>query len=67
MVAAGHIDLVIETELKPHDVMALVPIVAGSGGIMTTWEDGPPQHGGRIIAAGDRRVHAEAMRVLNAG
>jgi myo-inositol-1(or 4)-monophosphatase len=66
MVAAGHIDLVIETELKPHDIMALVPIVTGAGGIMTTWENGPPQHGGRIIAAGDRRVHAEAMRVLNA-
>jgi myo-inositol-1(or 4)-monophosphatase len=67
MVAAGHVDLVIETELKPHDVMALVPIVTGAGGIITTWENGPPQHGGRIIAAGDPRLHAEAMRMLNAG
>jgi myo-inositol-1(or 4)-monophosphatase len=65
MVAAGHVDLVIETELKPHDVMALVPIVTGAGGIVTTWEDGPPQHGGRIVAAGDKRVHAEALRLLN--
>jgi myo-inositol-1(or 4)-monophosphatase len=64
MVAAGHVDLVIETELKPHDVMALVPIIAGAGGVMSTWENGPPQGGGRIIAAGDRRVHAEAMQVL---
>ena len=51
--------------LKPHDVMALVPIIAGAGGIMTTWENGPPQHGGRIVAAGDRRVHAEALKLLN--
>jgi myo-inositol-1(or 4)-monophosphatase len=64
MVAAGHVDLVIETELKPHDVMALVPIVIGAGGIMTTWDNGPPQHGGRIIAAGDKRVHAAAMKML---
>jgi len=64
MVAAGHVDLVIETELKAHDVMALVPIVIGAGGIMTTWENGPPQHGGRIVAAGDKRVHAEALRLL---
>ena len=64
MVAAGHIDLVIETELKPHDVMALVPIVIGAGGVMTTWENGPPQHGGRIVAAGDARVHQEALRML---
>ena len=65
MVAAGHVDLVIETELKPHDVMALVPIVTGAGGIMTTWENRPPQHGGRIVAAGDKRVHTAALKMLN--
>src|SRR5437868_2123255 len=32
MLAAGHVDLVIETELKPHDVLALIPIVTGAGG-----------------------------------
>ena len=64
MVAAGHVDLVIETELKPHDVAALIPIVASAGGIMTTWEGGPPQQGGRIVAAGDARVHAAALEML---
>jgi myo-inositol-1(or 4)-monophosphatase len=64
MLAAGHIDAVIETELKPHDVMALIPIVTGAGGIMTTWDNGPPQAGGRIVAAGDKRVHAAALAKL---
>jgi myo-inositol-1(or 4)-monophosphatase len=64
MLAAGHVDLVIETELKPYDVLPLVPIIAGAGGVVTSWEGGPPNSGGRIIAAGDKRVHAEAMRVL---
>jgi myo-inositol-1(or 4)-monophosphatase len=64
MLAAGHLDLVIETELKPHDVIPLMPIIAGAGGVMTTWEGGPASAGGRIIAAGDKRVHAEAMKVL---
>ena len=58
MLAAGHVDLVIETELKPHDVLALIPIIEGAGGVMTTWENGRPHNGGRIVAAGDRRVHA---------
>jgi hypothetical protein len=31
---------------------------------MTTWENGRPHDGGRILAAGDKRVHAEAMKVL---
>ncbi len=66
VLAAGHVDLIIETELKPHDVLALIPIIEGAGGIMTTWENGRPEQGGRIIAAGDARVHAEAMKLLNA-
>jgi len=65
VLAAGHVDLIIETELKPHDVLALIPIIEGSGGIMTTWENGRPHNGGRIIAAGDSRVHAQAMALLN--
>jgi myo-inositol-1(or 4)-monophosphatase len=64
MLAAGHIDLVIETELKPHDVLPLVPIIRGAGGLLTNWEGGSPDIGGRIVAAGDRRVHAAAMAIL---
>jgi myo-inositol-1(or 4)-monophosphatase len=64
MLAAGHIDLVIETELKPYDVLPLVPIITGAGGVVTTWENGSPSAGGRIIAAGDKRVHAAAMELL---
>jgi myo-inositol-1(or 4)-monophosphatase len=64
MVAAGHVDLVVETELKPYDVLPLIPIIAGAGGMITTWEGGAPHAGGRIIAAGDARVHAAAMKAL---
>lgn len=64
MLAAGHVDLVIETELKPYDVLPLVPIITGAGGVVTGWDGGSPNAGGRIIAAGDRRVHAAAMELL---
>jgi len=64
MLAAGHVDLVIETELKPHDVLPLVPIIAGAGGVITSWEGGPPHAGGRVVAAGDKRAHDAAIRVL---
>jgi len=64
MLAAGLIDLVIETEIKPHDIVPLIPIITGAGGIVTTWENGPAQGGGRIIAAGDARVHEAAMEKL---
>jgi histidinol phosphatase-like enzyme (inositol monophosphatase family) len=64
MVAAGFIDLVIEAGLKPYDVMALIPIVEGAGGVITTWDGKPAASGGRIVAAGDRRIHAEALKLL---
>ncbi|MBX9740472.1 MAG: histidinol-phosphatase [Beijerinckiaceae bacterium] len=64
MIAAGHVDLVIESGLKPYDIVALVPIVEGSGGIVTNWSGGSPADGGAIIAAGDRRVHAQALKLL---
>ncbi len=64
MLAAGLIDLVIETEIKPYDIVAIIPIVTGAGGIVTTWENGPAQAGGRVIVAGDKRVHAAALEIL---
>jgi myo-inositol-1(or 4)-monophosphatase len=65
MLAAGHLDLVIETELKPYDIAALIPIITGAGGIVSTWDGKPAQSGGRIIAAGDPRVHDAAIKLLN--
>ena len=57
-------DLVIETELKPYDVLPLVPIIAGAGGMITSWEGGAPHAGGRVIAAGDKRMHKAANELL---
>ena len=67
MRAAGFVALVIESGLNAYDIVALVPIVEGAGGIITTWDGGSPAKGGAIIAAGDKRVHAQALELLNAG
>ena len=64
MVAAGHADLVVETELKPYDIVALIPIVQGAGGKVTSWEGGSAAKGGRIVATGDARVHEAALKLL---
>jgi myo-inositol-1(or 4)-monophosphatase len=64
MLAAGHVDLVIETDLKPYDIVALIPIIEGAGGIVTTWDGGSAAGGGAIVAAGDRRVHDAALGLL---
>jgi histidinol-phosphatase len=64
LLAAGFIDIIVEAGLKPHDVAPLVPIIEGAGGRITTWNGAPAAQGGRIVAAGDSRVHREALALL---
>lgn len=66
MVAAGLVDLVVEAGLQPYDIVALIPIVEGAGGIVTAWDGGDPTKGGAIVAAGDKRVHEAALVALAA-
>jgi myo-inositol-1(or 4)-monophosphatase len=65
LLAMGHIDLVVEAGLKPFDIVPLIPIIERAGGIVTNWEGGDARAGGRILAAGDKRVHRAAMQVLS--
>ncbi len=64
MLAAGQIDLVVEAGLNIYDIVALIPIIQGAGGVITTWDGGDPTQGGAIIAAGDKRVHEQALAFL---
>ena len=56
LLAAGYTDLVIESDLKPWDVAALVPVVENAGGIVTDWQGVPLDTMScnyAIVAAGD--------------
>ncbi len=66
LIASGLIDLGVETDLGPHDFMALAPVIAGAGGVMTDWEGRPLGlgSGGRVLAAGDRAAHERALAIL---
>ena len=64
MLAAGFVDIVVEAGLKPYDIVALIPIIDGAGGRVTTWDGGPAAGGGRIVATGDPRLHDTVLRAL---
>ena len=68
LLAFGFIDLVIEASLKPYDFSAMVPIVEGAGGIATDWQGKPLTlaSDGRVLVAGDRNAHREALALLAA-
>lgn len=65
LLAAGFVDLVIESGLKPFDIVALIPIIAGAGGKVTDWSGNSAAGGGRILAAGDPRLHDKALQILS--
>lgn len=65
LLAAGHLDLVIEAGLKPYDVHAPIALIEAAGGIVTNWSGGPAVNGGQIMACGDESIHQAALAILS--
>lgn len=65
LLAAGTLDLVVESSLQPYDIQALIPIIEQAGGIVTTWTGGDPQMGGHVVAAATPELHAAALEILS--
>jgi fructose-1,6-bisphosphatase/inositol monophosphatase family enzyme len=64
LLAAGHIDLVIEAGLHAYDIAAPIAVIEAAGGIVTNWEGGPVHEGGRVLAAANVQIHRAALDVL---
>ena len=75
LLAAGHLDLVIEAGLQRYDAAALVPVIEQAGGVVTDWR-GEPVTGdwekpvadggqrGRLVAASSRALLENALERL---
>jgi inositol-phosphate phosphatase/L-galactose 1-phosphate phosphatase/histidinol-phosphatase len=68
LVALGFIDVVVEASLKTYDFAAMSPIVEGAGGVATDWQGRQLSlaSDGRVLIAGDPRVHKAALASLTA-
>ncbi len=66
LVASGQVDLVIEAGLQSYDIQGPLALVQAAGGIVTDWSGGPAHAGGRVIAAANPEIHAEALAILRA-
>lgn len=66
LLANGHTDLVVEAGMQPYDYLAQVPIIESAGGVITDWQGRPLtlESDGRVVAAGDTRVHRDALAIL---
>jgi histidinol phosphatase-like enzyme (inositol monophosphatase family) len=62
--AAGQLDLVAESGLKPHDWQALVPVIRGAGGVIGNWQGGTELSAGQVLAAATPELFEAAVAVL---
>jgi len=67
MLASGCCELVIEVQLKPHDFMAVIPVVEGAGGRISGWrgEALSIASNGRVVAAANETLWREAVAELD--
>lgn len=64
VVAVGGADIMGDPIMNPWDLMALIPIIEGAGGVITDWQGNDAVRGESIIATGGA-IHDEVIRLLN--
>ncbi len=64
--ANGTLDLAIDGDLGIDDIAALEPVVRNAGGVLSDLKGNPVDmtYTGRVLAAGDPRLHEQAVRLL---
>jgi myo-inositol-1(or 4)-monophosphatase len=61
LLAMGFVDLVVESSLQSYDIVPLIPVIQGAGGVVTDIEGQCPMQGGTVIAAATPELHAAAL------
>jgi histidinol phosphatase-like enzyme (inositol monophosphatase family) len=66
LLAAGHVDAVIDYDLQPYDYLPVSVVIAEAGGIMTDWAGKPLtlHSDGRVIAAATPELHAQMLELV---
>ena len=64
LLAAGHVDLVVEAGLHAYDIAGPLALVEAAGGVVTAWDGGSALDGGTCVAAATPALHAAALEAL---
>ena len=65
MVATGRADIMGDPILNPWDIAALIPVIRGAGGTISSWQGGDPVGANSIVAAATPELHAHVIAALN--
>ncbi len=64
LLAAGWADIMLDPIMNPWDLLALIPIIQGAGGVITTWQGEDAATGNSCIAA-NKQLHSRVVEILN--
>ncbi len=64
LLARGTADIMIDPIMSPWDIMGVVPIIRGAGGIISDYQGGDPVRGTSIVAA-HPQIHEAVITALN--
>jgi myo-inositol-1(or 4)-monophosphatase len=55
---------VLDCDLQPYDIVALIPIIEAAGGIVTNWDGNSAEDGGFVLASGSQAIHDQTLEML---
>jgi histidinol phosphatase-like enzyme (inositol monophosphatase family) len=64
LLAMGLIDIIVEDNLQPYDILPLVPIIQAAGGIVSDIDGNTPVNGGLVVTAANSGLHVQAMEFM---
>ena len=64
LLATGYADIMIDPIMSPWDLLPLIPIINGAGGIITDYHGNDPQKGKSAVAS-SKQIHSEIISTLN--
>lgn len=67
MLAMGLVDLATDAGLQAYDIQALIPIIEGAGGVVSTLAGEDASFGGLVVAAGSAELHRQAIERMTGG
>ena len=65
LLARGYADIAMDPIMNYWDIQALIPVIKGAGGIITSWEGKAPENATSIVAA-TPKLHKQVIRRLKA-
>jgi histidinol phosphatase-like enzyme (inositol monophosphatase family) len=64
LLASGKADIMIDPIMNAWDLLPVIPVIRGAGGVVTAWDGGDPVTASACVAAGPH-VHGRVLEILN--